>query len=388
MVMALSKKIEEKIKSQKIALVMDGYINGIGVCRSLLRDNSIIILCLTHGTSPVRFLNSRIICTDPGEDMTSCLDQINGLAEKVIVYPCSDKNLNYLILNKDKFPNFSIPFSQRDILEKSAQFDLCNKSGVLLPDTVVVAKETEMDNLASLSYPLMIKPSRAHKKLFKAEIVNDDKERDQLILRCVEQKIDAMVSEYIPGGDENLITFGGYAYKGEILSSFTGRKRSQRPHSRGVACLAESLVIEGMSEASQKFITACNYTGIFQIEYKKHAENGKFYFIEFNPRNWLWSFVATLSNRNLPVTKFYREALEETKVEKTKQLEKHFFVWIEAIFYNILKSKSFIDVKKFFGLLKDRKPYFALIPRFNLMLFITSYFNLFLFSIKIKAKKR
>ena len=128
-----------------------------------------------------------------------------------------------------------------------------------------------------------------------------------------------MVSDYIPGGDETLITLVGYAYEGEILSSFTGRKRSQRPHHKGVACIAESYLIEGILNPSQNFVKACGYTGIFQVELKRHAQTKIDYFIEVYPRNWLWAYLATESNRNLAITKFEKEANNKKVVELEKQ---------------------------------------------------------------------
>lgn len=386
--MAIKNSIRKKIEGKKIALVLDGYINGMGVCRSLLKSDDVIVVCLNHKSSPTRFLNKRLLSITVKSSMEEVLKAINEVVSKAVCYPCSDKNMRLLMDMKDQLTNFSIPFINFDILEKSEQTRICNEANVLMPKTVISHKLDDKAAIEALGFPLMIKPSRSHKDLFKAEIVNDKASRDRLVERCIAVDIAAMVSEYIPGGDETLITLGGYAYNGEILSSFTGRKRSQRPHNRGVACMAESYEINGILKPSAKFVKACNYTGLFQVEFKRHESIGKDYFIEFNPRNWLWGYIATLSNRNLPITKFEKEANGELVVESNPQKYDHFFIWIEAIFYNLFKSKSLRDFKLYFKLRKTKKPSFALVQGLNIIPLAMSYFNLFFYLVGIKEKKR
>ena len=386
--MAISPKQHDQIRGRIVALVLDDFVNGLGVCRSLMKDPDIVVVCLARRMSTVRFLSSRIVCIDPGSDLLGTLGEINELVEKAICYACSDANLCLLMERKEELTNFSIPFVNLDILEKSEQIRICNESKVLIPKTVVVAPDDAGRDCSGLSYPLMIKPASAHKKLFKAEIAEDQQRRDKLVAQCLEQGVEAVVAEYIPGGDETLVTLGGYAFEGEILSSFTGRKRSQRPHKRGVACMAEAYEIDGILEPSAQFIRHCGYTGLFQMEFKTHSETKEHYFIEANPRNWLWGYIATVSGRNIARTKFYREGLDKVVVESSPQTFNRFFVWVEAIFYNLFVCRSVSDFGLFFKLALTKRPSFALIAGLNPLPFLVAKLNMILHPLGLISDKR
>jgi predicted ATP-grasp superfamily ATP-dependent carboligase len=361
----IDKQIQDKIQSKKIALVLGGLANSLGVCRSLLKDDTIIIVSICANASPVRGLKKKILFIEEEKDLLKQLEEINEIVELAVCYSCGDQRLIMLCENKDLLNNFSIPFTDIAITNKADQLAICEKVKVPYPKSFAISGLEDYPKLEELSYPIMIKPSSYHHELFKAEIVNDELKRNELIKRCNTRGVDCIVAEYIPGGDETLLTYGGYAWKGKVLESFTGRKRSQHPPLRGQAAMAESYKIDGLKIYSEKFIKECNFSGIFQVEFKKHSENNIPYFIEFNPRNWLWGYTATLSNKNLPLFKYYKEAENKIYINGA-QSYKHVFICTESIIRNFLRHKSFNSLFLAIQMRFTKSPYFAYVANFNL----------------------
>ena len=326
-----------------IALVMDEYINGLGLVRSLGKDPTVPIWALIWNGSMVgssRYVDKVIWYTDR-EDFDKKLIEINNIGRKVVPYFAKD--VNFLRLNqlKDQLPNFVIEYHDVEILDKNYQTQFAMDSGITIPPSKRINSKEDYFKIKELPLPIIVKPSQHNdegKSAFKAIITDDLKEVERLCERCFENRQTAIIAEYIPGGDDSLYTFGGYAYKGKLIEVFHGRKLVQKPRSTGTATTAESLPGLNLEPMCKQFIKDTEYTGIFQLEFKKSTKNGKYYFIEFNPRNWLWSYCATVSGANLPLAKYYTES--ETKVyERTPSIKKTSIHGIEGLLFNLFRDK-------------------------------------------------
>jgi predicted ATP-grasp superfamily ATP-dependent carboligase len=107
-----------------------------------------------------------------------------------------------------------------------------------------------------------------------------------------------VIQSFIPGGDDQLYTAGVFSYKGEVISSFSGRKLRQFPPTIGEASYAELVDVKPIIEYAERYIKKTGFTGMAQIEFKKYEDD--YYLMEINPRSWSWHSIGLAAGVNLP----------------------------------------------------------------------------------------
>ena len=363
------------------ALVMDEFINGLGIIRSLAMDPSVRIFNLSTpdaATSKSRYVEKAFIYANQ-EELKKRLLEINALGIQIIPFPAKDANYELLIQMKTQLTNFFIPWSDLEILDKVDQSKRAEKFGITLPKTVFLEDHHALESIQTIPLPIMVKPAMAPKTgktVFKALQASTHERARELAIQAIDNGQNAIVSHYIPGDDRSLYTLGGYAYEGELLIHMSGRKIAQKPKLRGTASLAEVLPDLDLSHLGIEFLKGINYTGLFQLEFKKSTLDQQYYFIEFNPRNWLWAHASTLSGPNLALQKFYTESKSGKQVSFVKR-KKALFITPEGVAYNILKEKWFgiipitlsamiRNIRISFSIFKwsDLSPYFQFIKNY------------------------
>lgn len=379
----------DSLKGKTIALILDGFINGLGVLRSL-KDEKIDVVTLSEKGAVIqssKYSNINLSYKDE-DDFIEILLYINEVINLAIPYYCKDYNLVLLSSLKQKLHNYSIYRITSDIFEKGKQQEIAKKIGLLVPESKIIKKKADFDEINFKNKEYIIKPIQTDstKDLFKTKISSDKKTLSFYAKKCNDSGVDALISEYIKGDDTHLLTFGGYSFKGECISKFTGRKISQRPRFNGVASIAESISDKELMKLGEKFIKEIDFTGIFQIEFKiDHSKN--YYFIEFNPRNWSWGNVASKSGRNLPLAKFLTETNQKYIDEKIQT--HNTYVWFEGVLYNLIIDKWFGILKTFFLLIFSKKTKnYAIFDKNDVKPFFYYIKNTFFYFLKLRKKLR
>lgn len=378
----------EKLENQKISLIFDGFINGLGIVRSLKTQPSIITVVVCKKGAALSYSNKVdvAIIYKSIEELKKIIIGVDKVVALAIPYYCNDNNLKLLIEMKDMLSNISIHPVDLGLLHKDNQVAVCNKAAVIFPVSKIVSKLEDLDDFQLSAKHYIIKPTNSNKNNpFKTKITAEISEVKRHCKTCIDKGIAAMVSEYIPGDDSHLYTLGGYAHQGNLIMPFTGRKIAQRPKNNGVASLAESIENEEIVAIGSRFLKEIKFTGIFQIEFKKSPE-GKYYFIEFNPRNWSWGYVATISGSNLPLQKYFTET-SSNEVLNTKGVPNYYF-WMEGVFYNIILDRWLGVIPNFFKLLFSKRTTFAIFSFKDPMPLFAYFKNSLLFIARIRKDLR
>lgn len=345
------------------ALVLGLSINGLGVIRSLAKDRRIKIIGL--GVKNRMALKSRhlsesyeIDSLDSTEQIFDALKEINDSYNKVIVFPTgNDYWVKILLEYKEKLPHLVINYEKNSslLMKKSYQAEIAEKLGVPYPKSVVVEKTEQLYVIANtLKAPYVVKPIARNtgKEPFRIKMFKDDYELRNTLLKHVDSGYSFIVSEFVPGPDRNLYTYGSYAYRGEVKGSFTGRKLTQIPSTFGVAGTAESLGnIPELEEQSLRLLAGTEFTGISQIEYKYDERDNKYKLMEINPRSWLWIHLSATVDRNLLLCQYYFEALGMECKFSQNNIKNKIFVHGTAVIYDIKNKNStsfWIMVRSFF----------------------------------------
>jgi D-aspartate ligase len=234
------------------------------------------------------------------------------LARPTAVFPLDDDDLNAIARRRDELGDrFLYPFPEwetlRRIQDKRHQLAQARAVGVPTPRTA--ARPTD-----DFGFPVLVKPaeSGAFRRRFgvKALVCANRRELDEAWARA--EGFDALVWELIPGGEEELYTFGSYvSQRGEALALFTGRKIVQDPPGVGTARVAESVWVPELVELGLKVLRALGCHGPSQVEFKRDPRDGLFKLIEVNPRLWQWHGLTGACGVDVAVAA-YRDLLGET----------------------------------------------------------------------------
>jgi len=362
------------------SVVMNDYIDGLGLIRSLRCDERVRIILVGRRNSIAsrsKYPTELRLFETPDEQIR-ILEELNERFRVCVPFPAGDNYFRLLVKNRERLKRFSIPWETVALLEKDEQIKIARSVGIRIPESITMSSMDESDRLDRLELPVIIKPlSRPEgERVFKAEIATSKDEVFGLCRRSFERSIPVIISEFVDGPDSSLYTYGGYARNGDPAIEYTGRKLMQVPHLRGVCGMGETVENPILLEQGRKFIARIGFTGMFQVEMKLCAKTGEFYYIEFNPRNWFWSYLATREGINIPLCRYYCETglLHVQRTEGKPRARSRVFIWGDSVLYNLF-------VQRWAGalvvLLKNlfRRKVWAVIERGDMRPFVRNILN-------------
>lgn len=300
-------------------------VNGLGVVRGLgelgLKSMALSAVPKAIGAASRHAVGLR--CPDPATEpkvlIEFLLDLGRGLPHKGVLLITDDTYLTVLsrareVLKRYYFFTFPGENTVARIMDKHEQHQAAIRCGVPTPLTVFLDGESSLSNWPDTAYPAVVK-GRMGKAFYRAAgrqvlVVNSEAELHTAYERY--GRLNLLLQEIIPGGDDRLYTLGSYiSGKDELLGVFTGRKLRQSPTGFGQCRTGESLLCPRVLEQGLKLLDTLGYHGVSQVEFKLDPRDGEYKLIEINARFWLWHSLATFCGVNL-VSIAYQDALGTT----------------------------------------------------------------------------
>ena len=196
------------------------------------------------------------------------------------------------------------------LVEKSRFQALAERHGLPVP------RRLDWETLAAEHGPVLVKPktrtgwdhSSVRRELFggagKARIFASGREARAAILGSplAAQLADQLsLQEYVPGGDDAIWSFHGFAAPGgEVLEWFVGRKIRTWPALTGDSAYLTLDRDERLVALGRDIAQRLRLAGIFKMDFKRSASNGRYYLLEINTRFNLWHYLGACSGVNLP----------------------------------------------------------------------------------------
>lgn len=204
----------------------------------------------------------------------------------------------YLLLLND-------PRTARALHSKPRFQALAERRGLPIP------RRLDWEALERFDAPVLAKPkmktawhdSQIHRRLFggagKARIFSSGQAARTNTL--VQRLADALqFQEYVPGDDRSLWSFHGFAdEQSQVLEWFTGRKIRTNPPLTGDSSYLELAHDDALVAHGREVVSRLRLRGIFKIDFKRHAETGRFYVLEVNARFNLWQYLGAANGVNL-----------------------------------------------------------------------------------------
>ncbi len=203
----------------------------------------------------------------------------------------------------------------RALADKTLFQSLAERAGFEVPRAVCITNTADLERIAVLQPPLIIKPGDKTlvlrglaERILRAETVSEAQHACAQMLVHVPAII---VQEWIDGPDSDLLfTLFACDSDGKLLGMFHGRKLVCDPPAVGttaICCAAPEMAAELLAP-TENFIAQVGYRGLGSLEFKQDRHRNRLAIIEPTVGRTDWqSEIATLCGVNLPLSLYRAE---------------------------------------------------------------------------------
>ncbi|WP_313614863.1 ATP-grasp domain-containing protein [Agrobacterium sp.] len=185
------------------------------------------------------------------------------------------------------------------LCDKPLLYKRAEELGLQYPRTNELASTEEAHMLAP-TFPVILKPNMGggNSRIVKAKVIKaDDKASFIDSFTDAAGEIGArnvVVQELIPGGGESQFSYVALWSEGKPVAEFTARRTRQYPVDFGfTSTYVEVISQPALIEASHKLLSSLAFSGLVEIEFKRHPLNGSLNILDVNPRPWAWLALSS-----------------------------------------------------------------------------------------------
>ncbi|MFL9961633.1 carboxylate--amine ligase [Paraburkholderia sediminicola] len=310
---------------QMVGVVVGAELNGLGVARSLARAHVPVIAVDTKTVRAgmwCRHVRGHFVRSFVGKVFA---DEMIELGKKFSTPPVlilTDEDAVHAVSeNREVLSDwyrFRLPEDDTvKMLSSKARFhEFAQSHQFPVPRSVVLESLADVQRLAELRYPCVLKPDD------KRQVLRGEKERAVRVNTLSEARERAItmlaspggiiVQEWIEGPDSNIhFTLFYRGEGGDVVSIFTGRKVLSSPPGVGntAICVAAPEARGVLEPLTREFVERAGFDGMGSIEYKWDDNHKQFMMVEPTVGRTDWQEeIATLCGVNIPLAAFRHEA--------------------------------------------------------------------------------
>ena len=237
-----------------------------------------------------------------------------------VIIPCDDDSVELVARGRAHLEALGYrPTEANDdallaMLDKERTYALCADIGVPCPRTTTVRTREEAERAAAqFDYPCALKPRESHVFaahfgiLAKAVRVHSPEELVAEFDRTAELGVSMLVTEIVPGGDDQLCSYYSYLDEnGRPLYHFTKKKVRQYPPEFGLGCYQMTTWDPEVAEVGLRFFQGARMRGIANVEFKRDSRDGVLKLIESNVRLTAANEQVRLAGLDIPLLAYSR----------------------------------------------------------------------------------
>lgn len=249
---------------------------------------------------------------DPNQDFVPFLINLNkkyNLHDWLLI-PTDDNYVKILSQNKkelEKFYRVSVDDWENveKCYNKRITYEIANELNIDMAKTYFPNSIEELECL-DIDYPCIIKPAVMHKfnSIFRQKVFvcNDKIELVANYKKVVSYipKDEIIIQDIIPGDNIHQYSACFFFDRTKPLVTFLVRRKRQYPIDFGkCASFVETIKDVKRPKNAEKILRKINYWGICEVEFKKDERDGKYKFLEINPRTWKQVSISNKSHSPL-----------------------------------------------------------------------------------------
>jgi D-aspartate ligase len=280
--------------------VLDPFTAGLALARRMVRMGARVSVLSDPGdlfVDRTRGVHS-IVAPFEFDSPTwlGALADIAASSEEVVAVPFTDRCCELLLRAADRLPANIRMFERSGsghmaLMDKERADAIAREAGVPAPWTAMVNGAEELDGaVAQAPWPCVVKPIFSHQwreryggvRVF---LVSDAEETTRRLAQPLRDGVGMMLSQYIPGGDEDVeeaivvrLADGSYPVQ------FGCHKLRQNPRGFGATTVGEASPLPETTALAKLVLEQAGFVGVAGVETKRHAITGQRWFLEVNVR--------------------------------------------------------------------------------------------------------
>ncbi len=281
------------------AIVVGGYVSGVGVVRELARAGVPVDVVLTlpqdiaHYSNFAREHHWLLELPERPESLIELLEARARAWRGWTIVPTNDHAVAALAHHRDWLErNYAVTVPPwevtRRIIDKQQTHRAARAVGVATPRSFGPATREIVQN-TELEFPVLVKPNEGHvfatrfgKKLF---LARNREELTRAIERAQDAGLGCEVVELVPGPDNLFYDYQIYICRnGQPIGEFCLRKLRLSPPHFGVTRACETADPTELREPSLELLRRLEWRGPASVCYKQDPRDGIFRLIEVNGR--------------------------------------------------------------------------------------------------------
>lgn len=335
--------------------------NGLAVARSLGRKGIPVVgvgACAAEPGLRCRYLRARHTAPDvqDEEKLLDFLVSLGGrLAGRGVLFVTADEYVLFCSRYRDELSGyyaFNLPSRQtvECFLDKEKTSRFASRNQIRHPKTMAVTIGRDVEtSAAGMAFPCILKPRDSHLwrrdyKEQKVIVVHSAEELHRTCRGLGPHASKVILQEIIPGPDDSIYQYLAYGNReSEIIAEFTCRKLRQYPPHFGIACLCESRQEPGVREEGRRLLSRIDARGIFAIEYKMDARDGRPVFLEANLRTSFFGELPVSSGVDFPYL-MYSDLVDANPGRGPAEFQEGIRLWNLALdlgcYYRLRKARE------------------------------------------------
>lgn len=287
------------------AIVVGGYVNGLGVVRALAARGVPAAVVTTQDWDLAQRSRWCVASADAAgledrpERILEALDPWRARFAGWAVLPTTDDALVAVARHHDALAASFRPIAPPEdvtsrLVDKTRLLDAARAAGVDVPHCWGPATP-ETAERADLRFPVLVKPVVGYRFFarfgVKLLVARDRAELRDAIARSAAADVACEVFDFVPGGDDRIWTYSTWIdAHGDAGAGVTVRKIRQSPQTFGVARVASVVDdVPGLRDATLAVARAIGLRGAVTSEFKHDPRDGRFRFLEINGRSVIYN---------------------------------------------------------------------------------------------------
>ena len=293
------------LRTAHTAFVLSLFDTGLAVVRDLAAAG-ISVTGFDSDRNQPGFSSRRcraVVCPKPEKDqelVELLIKEADRHSEMPVVFPASDSFVAFLARNEARLRErllFNIPKPElvEALVSKTTQFELVERLGVIVPKYFRVSTGEELARAAKeLRFPVFLKPALGHRwqEHFHSKGIRVET-GEEMVRQCRAVQalgLEIVAQEIVPGPPSTNYEVSAYvSSRGEISGPFVMQKYRQHPVDFGAGTMGQSIVHPELAALMREFLVRLKtrgFAGFANTEFKWDERDGKFKYIETNPRVW------------------------------------------------------------------------------------------------------
>lgn len=308
------------------AVVIGGDYQGLGIVRSLGR-RGVPVCVIDDEMSIARYSRycTRFAKVGALREERKIVDTLMETAERLglegwVLYPTREELVAAISLNREELKrHYRVPTpawsSVQWAWDKRNTYRLAQEVGIPIPATYYPETVEDLAALDQVRPPFVIKPAIKENFVYatkaKAWRANSHAELRELFAQAaaLTGRGEIMVQEMIPGGGAQQFSYCAFFRDGEALGKLVARRRRQHPLEFGRASTyVETVDLPVLEEYSERFLRACGYYGLVEVEYKLDARDQQYKLLDVNARTWGFHSIGASAGVDFSYLQFADQA--------------------------------------------------------------------------------